>query len=120
MRVLIVDDMPRSRQSIRALLSTCAEVDSLSEAGSGLEALQSIALLRPDAVVMDICMVGMDGLAATRSIKAAWPQVRVVVLSLCSDCEEQALAAGADAFVSKGDPPARLLEALDVAGTTAF
>lgn len=69
----------------------------------------------PDAVVMDIQMAGLSGLAATRAIKARWPWMKVVVLSMYGDYEAQARAAGADAFVSKGEPPARLIGALEAA-----
>jgi two-component system NarL family response regulator len=54
-------------------------------------------------------MPEMDGLEATRLIKARWPQVKVIVLSMYADYMADALAAGADAFVSKGEPPERLL-----------
>jgi DNA-binding NarL/FixJ family response regulator len=54
----------------------------------------------------------MDGLQATRIIKARWPRVKVVVLTLYGEYEAEALAAGADAFIGKGEPPGRLLAAL--------
>ena len=54
------------------------------------------------------------GIEATRTIKARWPNIKIIVLSMNGDYEAQALEAGADAFVNKGEPPARLLQALDV------
>lgn len=112
--VLIVDDQPRARQSLRALLGTLPQVASIGEAGNGLEAVQSIEESQPDVVFMDVRMPVMDGLEATRRIKACWPQVRVIVLSLYAESADEALAAGADAFVGKGEPPERLLKVLDV------
>lgn len=112
-KVLVVDDMARARQSIKALLATCVGIDEVREAANGREAVDVVAQWLPDAVVMDVQMVEMDGLEATRIIKAGWPQVKVIVLSMYSDYEVQARAAGADAFINKGEPPACLLNALE-------
>jgi DNA-binding NarL/FixJ family response regulator len=114
MRILIVDDLARARQSLRALVGTHPAVAALQEAASGCEAVGLAESWRPDVVLMDVCMGGMNGIEATRSIKARWPHITVIVLSMNGDYEAQALEAGADAFVNKGEPPTRLLEALDV------
>jgi DNA-binding NarL/FixJ family response regulator len=82
------------------------------EAVDGREAIASVQKHVPDVVVMDVCMPEMDGLQATRITKARWPQVKVVVLTLYGEYEVEAMAAGADAFVGKGEPPARLLSIL--------
>lgn len=94
-------------------MSTHPAVEALSEAADGCEAVVLAETWSPDAVLMDIRMPGIDGLQATRMIKARWPNIKVIILSLYGDYEAQALAAGADAFVSKGEPPVRLLQALD-------
>ena len=114
MRILIVDDLARARQSMKALISTHPQVGALKEATNGREAIDLTESWAPDAVLMDVCMAEMDGLQASRTIKARWPNIKVIVLSMYGDYEAQALEAGADAFVSKGEPPARLLQALDV------
>jgi NarL family two-component system response regulator LiaR len=111
-RVLIVDDQLRARKSVMALLSTWQGVGEMYEAGDGREAVQLVEKLQPDVVLMDVLMPEVDGLEATVQIKALWPQVKVVVLSMYLEYREQALAAGADAFVGKGDPADRLLAAL--------
>jgi two-component system NarL family response regulator len=117
MRILIVDDLARARQSMKALIGTHPRVAALKEATNGREAIALAESWAPDAILMDVCMTEMDGLQATRTIKALWPHIKVIVLSMYGDYEAQALAAGADAFVNKGEPPARLLQALDtVAG----
>jgi len=117
MDVLIVDDQPRTRRSLRALLATWSPVEGVREAANGREALSLVEAAQPDLVIMDARMPEMDGLTATRQIKARWPQVRVVILSMYGECCEEALAAGADAFVTKGEPPRQLLAKLaSVAG----
>ncbi len=112
-RVLIVDDQPRSRQSLRALLATWPPVDAIQESTNGRDALSLIRESPPDIVLLDIRLPELDSLTAARRIKANWPQVKILVLSVNPDQREPALAAGADAFVCKCEPPARLLAALE-------
>jgi DNA-binding NarL/FixJ family response regulator len=110
--VLIVDDQPQARRSLKALLSTWRSELTVWEAADGAEALRLAEDLRPQLVVMDIRMPGLDGIAATRQIKSRWPEIKILVLSLYIDRQEEARAAGADLFVGKGEPPERLLCAL--------
>jgi DNA-binding NarL/FixJ family response regulator len=111
-RILIADDQKRTRQSLRALLSASLPETEMWEAADGAEALRLVEETRPQLVVMDIRMPELDGLAATRQIKSRWPEIKVLVLSLYRDQQEEALAAGADLFVAKGDSPEQLLSAL--------
>ena len=111
-RVLIVDDQPRARKSVRALLSTWQRIGEIYEAGNGREAVQLVGECQPNVVLMDVRMPEMDGLQATVQIKALWPRVKVVVLSMHLEYRDEALAAGADAFVGKGEPADRLLAVL--------
>jgi DNA-binding NarL/FixJ family response regulator len=111
-RVLIVDDQPRARKSLKALLSTWPVLQEATEAANGQEAVQLVEEGQPDVVLMDICMPGMDGLQATRLIKARWPQVKVIVLTMYGEYEAEAMAVGADAFVTKGEPADGLLATL--------
>jgi DNA-binding NarL/FixJ family response regulator len=112
MRILIVDDQPRTRLSLSALLATWPRTGEVREATNGREAVEYAETWHPDVVLMDARMPEMDGIAAMRAIKARWPRIRVVVLSMYADYEAEATAAGADGFVSKGEPPQRLLAAL--------
>jgi DNA-binding NarL/FixJ family response regulator len=111
-QVLIVDDQPRARKSLKALLSTWPVLQKVEEIANGQEAIQLVEERQPDVVLMDLCMPGMDGLQATHLIKARWPQVKVIVLTLYGEYEAEAMAAGADAFVAKGEPADRLLATL--------
>jgi CheY-like chemotaxis protein len=111
-RVLIVDHRFRARRSLEALLSTWQRVPEIREAGDGCEALQLVREFRPDVVLMEVRMPEIDGLEATVQIKAMLPEVKVIVLSMYGEHHDKALAAGADAFVRKGDAPNALLDLL--------
>jgi CheY-like chemotaxis protein len=111
-RVLIVDDQVRARQSLKALLTTTFQQAEVAEAANGAEAFRRAEEFNPDIVIMDVAMPEIDGLQSTRLIKAIAPGIKIIVLSLYAEYRAAALAAGADAFVSKGEPPARLLAAV--------
>jgi CheY-like chemotaxis protein len=108
MRVLVVDDQPRARQSMKALLGAWYLVAEVREAVDGYEAVQLVEEFQPDVILMDARMPRMNGLEALQRIKAKWPKIKIIVLSMYLDCKTDALAAGADAFVSKSDPPEKL------------
>ena len=112
MRIVIADDQKRTRQSLKALLSTSLPGAEIREAADGAEALRLAEDTHPDLVVMDIRMPGVDGIIATRGIKSRWPQIKVLALSMYSGLQEEALAAGANVFVGKGESPERLLCAI--------
>jgi DNA-binding NarL/FixJ family response regulator len=114
-RVLIADDQPRARKSLKALLSTWPRVGEMYEASNGREAVQLVKQHQPDVVLMDVRMPEIDGLKATTLIKAQASGVKVIVLSMYLEHRDEALAAGADAFVSKGDAPDRLLDVVSAA-----
>ena len=108
-RILVVDDQPRARQSLKVLLATCPQVKEVNEAALAREAVRMMEESPSDVVLMDVRMPEVNGLQATRRIKAKWPQVKVIILTLYAEYAAEAQAAGADAFVCKGEPPARLL-----------
>ena len=111
-QTLIVDDSPRSRAGLRALLTTSPTVEVVAEAASGNEALEQVAQHQPDVVLMDVRMPGMDGLDATRCIREKWPQIRVVLLTMYDSYRQEAQAAGAEAYLIKGCTLDELLNAL--------
>jgi len=111
-RVLIVDDLPRTRDGLKAMLATWPEVEVVGEATNGQEAVQLVAKYLPDVVLMDAKMPVMDGLEATGLIKDSWPEVKVIILTIHASYRNDALAAGADTFLIKGCSATELLKAI--------
>ncbi|HUH97745.1 MAG TPA: response regulator transcription factor [Anaerolineales bacterium] len=112
LRVLIVDNQVRARTSLKALLGAWHEIEEVREAANGIEAVQLAEEIQPDLILMDGRMPGINGFDATRLIKARWPRIRIIILSMYPEFEVEALSAGADAFVSKSELPDRLRETL--------
>ncbi len=102
-RVLIVDDHAILRDGIRSLLEIQPEIRVVGEAANGREALEKARLLLPDVVLMDVAMPEMNGLEATRQIKALNPQIQILILTQHDDREyvEPLLQAGASGYVLK-------------------
>ncbi|MGW4805564.1 response regulator [Kitasatospora sp. NPDC004272] len=109
--VLIVDDQPLQRFGFRMLLESQPDTSVAGEAGHGAEAVRLAAELRPDVVLMDIRMPGMDGIEATRLIVAAGGRSRVLVLTTfdLDEYAHAALRAGASGFLLKDARPEELL-----------
>jgi len=108
-KVLITDDRITSRKGLRALMLTQPDIQIIGEANNGANAIQFIENQKPDVVLMDAFMPKMNGLEATRIIKKRWRNIRVVILTLHDDIREEAIAAGADAFLVKGCSPDDLI-----------
>jgi DNA-binding NarL/FixJ family response regulator len=102
-RVVLTDDQPLVRAGLRVLIADAPDLDVVGEAGTGAQAVQLARDLRPDVVVMDIRMPGMDGIEATRMITAEHAAARVVVLTTFDDDDYvyAALRAGASGFLVK-------------------
>jgi DNA-binding NarL/FixJ family response regulator len=103
MRILLVDDDKAFRATVRDLLTRRAGAVHVEEAADGDAALRMIMSRRPDVVLMDLTMPRVSGIEATRRLKARWPDLPVVVLTVHDEpiYERTARAAGADAFVLK-------------------
>lgn len=82
----------------------------IREAADGYEAVELAEKFQPDVILMDARMPKMNGLEAVRHIKAKSHNIKIIVLSMYTDIKEEALAAGADAFISKSDPPEKIRE----------
>lgn len=102
-RILLVDDHAIVREGIAALLEGLSEVRVVGQASNGLEALQLAAQLKPDIVLMDIAMQGMDGLTATIQFRHDQPDVKVLILSMHCEPEyvQTILQAGARGYLTK-------------------
>lgn len=102
MRIVLADDHPLFRDGIRSLLQARG-FQVVGEASNGHEALDQARRLRPDLVLMDIAMPGMDGLEATRLIKAQMPEVKIVILTVSDDDRNlfEAIKSGAQGYLLK-------------------
>ncbi|MER6944155.1 response regulator transcription factor [Nonomuraea sp. NPDC000554] len=102
-RVVLADDQPLVRAGLRMVIAGSPDVDVVGEAGTGTQAIQLARELRPDVVLMDIRMPGMDGIEATQVITAGSPAARVVILTTFDDDDNvyAALRAGASGFLVK-------------------
>ena len=113
-RVFLVDDHPVLRGGIRALIDLQEDLRVVGEAGDGRTALQRVAALKPDVVVMDLGIPRLGGIAATEWIKATCPGVEVLALTGQREpgYANLMLAAGAAGFCCKQSSPTDLLEAI--------
>ncbi|PTD97785.1 response regulator [Pseudothauera lacus] len=116
-RVLLVDDHALVRSGLRALIGGFAGFEVVGEAADGRAALALVEQLAVDVVVMDLSMPGLNGIEATRRLRAGLADCPVVVLSMHTEPDylDQALAAGARAYVVKDAAPAELEAALRAA-----
>ncbi|WAL62062.1 response regulator transcription factor [Thermocoleostomius sinensis] len=120
-RVLIVEDDPMMQLGLEQSLSTAPGITVVGQADDGYRAVEEAKRLKPDVVVMDIGLPRLDGIAATQQIKAAIPEIHVVMLTSHTTENEVigALSSGADAYCVKGTTVDRLLTAIEAAGEGA-
>jgi DNA-binding NarL/FixJ family response regulator len=119
-RVLIADDDERFRWRIGQFLATEPSVEIVGEAATGHEAVTCARELRPDIVVMDVRMPGMNGVSATRCLKEEMPDLKVIVLSVydLQEYRDAALASGASAYIVKKSMMEQLIPAMGCATQT--
>lgn len=106
-RVLIADDHALVRRGLEQLVGSAPDIDVVGTVADGAQAVEAVARLAPDVVLMDISMPVRDGIEATRQVIAAHPNVRVVMLTSFADQRKvvDAIAAGASGYLLKdGDP----------------
>ena len=113
-RVLVVDDQPSMRQALRAILVGHADLAVIGEAADGIEAVDMASELRPDVILMDVQMPRMDGIQATKIIKALQPEITVIGVSGNDSTllKGKMKEAGAAALIPKGALAERLYEAI--------
>lgn len=111
-RVLAADDSPVALTSVCRYLEFERHFDIVGTAADGIELLRETALHRPDLVLTDLCMPFLTGLAATKVLRAAYPNMRIIVFSELdmAPLAEECLRSGADAFVVKSEMPEKLME----------
>ncbi len=109
--VMIVDDHPVFRQGLKNVLTAQEDLNVVAEAADGEAAVEQADLVRPDVVIMDINLPGLNGLQATRELKDRCPDVKVIMLTAYDDKEQiyHAIRAGASAYHAKDVSPERLI-----------
>ncbi|MEV8512006.1 response regulator transcription factor [Dactylosporangium sp. NPDC051484] len=114
-RVLVADDHPIFRDGLAVLLGSVGGIDVVGTAATGLEAVELAVSLRPDVVVMDVQMPGLNGIEATRRLAAEAPEVGVVVLTMSEDDGTvfTAVRAGARGYLVKGAEQEEIVRAIN-------
>ena len=116
-KVLIVDDQELIRESLKVVLNVSADIEVADAVPSVAEALKSASQNRPDVVLMDIRMPGMDGVEGTKLLMDRYPQIKVIILTTFDDDEYVfgALKNGARGYLLKGSSVSELSEAIRIA-----
>jgi DNA-binding NarL/FixJ family response regulator len=114
LRILLADDHVTVRQGLKMLIDSQDDMTVVSEASDGTAAVEQARTIRPDVVVMDISMPGMNGLVATRTLKQIQPDSVIVILTRHGDDAylQELLRAGADGYVLKQSAASELLQAI--------
>ncbi|MFM8322981.1 MAG: response regulator [Chloroflexota bacterium] len=113
-RVLICDDQAVVRDGLEMILDADPEIEVVGAAADGLEAVEKVQLARPDVVLMDLKMPGMNGIQATQAIHHRFPHIKVLVLTTYGDDEWvfDAIRSGAAGYLLKGTPRLDLVKAV--------
>jgi NarL family two-component system response regulator LiaR len=113
-RVLVADDNGIYRAQLGRFVSSQPDMEVVGFASDGGEAVSLASLLRPDLVLMDLCMPGLDGFDATQTLASSHAEVKVIALTAhrAPDTEQRSLEAGAAAFLRKSDVDSRLLDVI--------
>ncbi len=117
-RVLIADDHPLYRQGVQTALSNASDIDVIGEAKSGEEAVTMASSLRPDLILMDIQMPGLNGIDATRKISSLCPSIYILVITMFEDDQYvfSAIQAGARGYILKDAERDDILRAIRAVG----
>jgi DNA-binding NarL/FixJ family response regulator len=113
MRILLADDQPKVRLALRALLERQPGLNVVGEAIDAQDLLLQMEDICPDVVLLDWELPGVGVVDLLSALRRACPDASVIALSGLVRARQAALAAGADAFVSKGEPPERLLATIE-------
>jgi DNA-binding NarL/FixJ family response regulator len=113
-KVMIVDDNEVVREGLKSILEPQVDIDVIGEAVDGLDAVTKAEKLKPDVILMDAHMPGIDGTEATRRIKISLPDVKILFLTVYGDYVGSALDAGANWYLTKDCRRQDLMEAIRV------
>jgi len=113
-KVLLVDDHAVVREGLRAFLELQDGIEVVGEAENGVEAIQQTERLRPDVILMDFRMTGLDGYTAARAIVQEFPQVKVFMLTAFPGAldREKVARSGLEGLLVKDQPAAEIIEAI--------
>ena len=113
-RVLLADDNAQFRAALRRLLERDPEIGVVGEAANGAEAIELASEFVPDVVIMDVSMPNLNGIEATNEIKARFPEMVVLMLSIGNKDQEirAGLAGGANEYLVKGTPAVEIADAI--------
>jgi DNA-binding NarL/FixJ family response regulator len=109
-RVIIADDQPKVRFALRVLLESKPETEIVGEVDEARDLLAQVKKLSPSVLILDWLLPGLAALGSIASLREVCPDMYIIALSGRPELGQEALEDGADAFVSKIDPPDRLLE----------
>ena len=114
LRIVVADDHPIVRDGIRSLIDAQEGMSVVGEAGDGAEALQVVAMLAPDVLVVDMSMPQLNGAQVTRRVRQNWPAVRVIALTVHDDRDylAQLLNAGVSGYIVKRAASSELIRAI--------
>ena len=112
--IVLIDDQPLVRAGLRTLLERDPELQVVGEADNGRSGVRLVQQTKPDVVLMDFRLPGLDGAQATVAVKSARPDAVVICLTAEATDDERVavMAAGADALVEKGAPTSQLVESV--------
>jgi len=113
-RILSVDDHPRYREGIAALLAAHPDMNLVAQASNGQEGINLFRTHRPDVTLIDLRLPDMSGIDTAAAIRTEFPEARIIILTTFDSETERkrALAAGVSAFLIKGASPRKLMEAI--------
>jgi len=113
-RILSVDDHPRYREGIAALLAAHPDMNLVAQASNGQDGINLFRTHRPDVTLIDLRLPDMSGIDTAAAIRTEFPEARIIILTTFDSETERkrALAAGVSAFVIKGASPRKLMEAI--------
>lgn len=113
-RLLVVDDHPVIRESLRTLLEEQQDIQVVGTAEDGEQAIELCRQVRPQLVLMDVEMPNMDGITASRAIKESWPHIQILILTTFEDTKQalEAMRSGVDGYLLKSMQPLELAETI--------